>query len=77
MEFEEDPVQLAMVATSPSSSTNSEVCSNCNDMYQKLLSEYVAERNKFQKARSEVAGYQITLESLEAKILTHEDNEVA
>lgn len=77
MEFEENSVQLVMVATLPSSSTISEVCSNCNDMYQKLLSEYVAERNKFQKARSEIAGYQLTLESMEAKILTHENNEVA
>lgn len=77
MEFEEDHVQLAMVATSPSSSTISEVCSKCNDMYQKLLSEYVAERDKFQRARSEIAGYQLTLESMEAKIITHENNEVA
>jgi hypothetical protein len=76
MEFEEDHVQLAMLATSPSTSTISEVCSNCNDMYQKLLNEYVDERNKFQKARSEIAGYQLTLESIEAKILTHENNEV-
>jgi hypothetical protein len=77
MEFEEAPVQLAMVAASPSSSTNSEVCSKCNDMYQKLLSEYVAERDKFQKARAEITDYQLTLESMEAKILTHENNEVA
>jgi hypothetical protein len=71
MEFEEDHVQLAMVATI------SEVCSKCNDMYQKLLSEYVAERDKFQRARSEIAGYQLTLVSMEAKIITHEKNEVA
>ena len=77
LESEDDPVLLAMVATSPSSSPISEVCSNCHDFYQKLLSNYVYERDNCVKARSEVAGYQITLESMEAKILTHENNEMA
>ena len=67
----------AMLATAPSSSTTSEVCSKCNNVYQKLLTEYVTERDNFRKARAEVAGYQLTLESMEAKIITHENNEVA
>ncbi|WP_254485959.1 hypothetical protein, partial [Salmonella enterica] len=35
------------------------------------------ERDNCIRARSEVAGYQITLESVEAKIITHENNEMA
>ena len=46
-------------------------------MYQKLLSDYETDRNNLGTVRSENLGYQITLESLEAKILTHERNEVA
>ena len=43
----------------------------------KLLNSYVIERDNCVKARAEVAGYQITLESMEAKILAHETNKVA
>ena len=77
MENEDAPVQLAMMATSPSSSNISEVCSKCSNFYQKLLKEYETERDNCRKARSEVACYQLTLDSMEAKILTHEHNEVA
>ncbi|PWA75658.1 ribonuclease H-like domain-containing protein [Artemisia annua] len=77
MENEDAPVLLALVATAPTSSTATEVCSKCNNVYQKVLSDYVSERDKHNKARSEVLGYQLTLESLEAKIITHENNEVA
>ena len=77
MESEEEPVQLAMMATSPSSSTISEVRSKCSNSYQKLLKEYETERDNYRRARSEIAGYQLTLESMEANIFTHENNEVA
>lgn len=77
MESEEESVQLAMMATSPSSSTISEVCSKCSNSYQKMLKEYETERDNYRRARSEIAGYQLTLESMEAKIITHENNEVA
>ena len=77
MESEEEHVQLAMMATSPSSSTISEVCSKCSNSYQKMLKEYETERDNYRMARSEIAGYQLTLESMEAKIITHENNEVA
>jgi hypothetical protein len=77
MESEEEPAQLAMMATSPSSSTISEVCSKCSNSYQKMLKEYETERDNYRRARSKIAGYQLTLESMEAKIITHENNEVA
>ena len=42
-----------------------------------MLKEYETERDNYRRARSEIAGYQLTLESMEAKIITHENNEVA
>ena len=66
-----------MVDTSPSQSTATEVCSKCEKVHLNLLKEYETERDKARQARLEVVGYQLTLESLEAKILTHERNEVA
>ena len=65
------------MATSPSSSTISEVCSKCSNSYRKMLKEYETERDNYRRARSEIADYQLTLESMEAKIITHENNEVA
>ncbi|PWA82283.1 ribonuclease H-like domain-containing protein [Artemisia annua] len=66
MESEDEPVLLALVATSPTSPTATEV-----------LNDYVFERDKHNKSRTEVLGYQLTLESMEAKIITHENNELA
>ncbi|GJT31314.1 putative ribonuclease H-like domain-containing protein [Tanacetum coccineum] len=67
------PVSLALMAT------NSEVpyCSKCSKSYKLLLENYQKERDNFQKARSEILGYQMSLESLEVILKTHEKNEYA
>ncbi|GJY94628.1 putative ribonuclease H-like domain-containing protein [Tanacetum coccineum] len=59
--------------------TNSEVpyCSKCSKSYKQLLENYQTERDNFQKARSEILGYQMSLESLEVILRTHEKNEYA
>ncbi|GJW17410.1 putative ribonuclease H-like domain-containing protein [Tanacetum coccineum] len=66
-------VSLALMAT------NSEVpyCSKCSKSYKKLLESYQTERDNFQKARTEILGYQMSLESLEVILKTHEKNEYA
>ncbi|GJR14985.1 ribonuclease H-like domain-containing protein [Tanacetum coccineum] len=67
------PVSLALMAT------NSEVpyCSKCSKSYKKLLESYQTERDNFQRARTEILGYQMSLESLEVMLKTHEKNEYA
>ncbi|GJR74698.1 ribonuclease H-like domain-containing protein [Tanacetum coccineum] len=45
--------------------------------YKKLLESYQTERDNFQKARTEILGYQMSLESLEVILKTHEKNEYA
>ncbi|GJU40835.1 putative RNA-directed DNA polymerase [Tanacetum coccineum] len=78
-EVDNAPVALALMATSSTDSSNSEVpyCSNCSKSYKKLLNDYQTERDNFQRARSEIQGYQLSLESLEVIIRTHEKNEYA
>ncbi|GJZ33858.1 hypothetical protein Tco_0579294, partial [Tanacetum coccineum] len=70
---DEVPVSLALMAT------NSEVpyCSKCSKSYKLLLENYQKERENFQKARSKILGYQMSLESLEVILKTHENNEYA
>ncbi|GJT21739.1 ribonuclease H-like domain-containing protein [Tanacetum coccineum] len=70
---DDTPVSLALMAT------NSEVpyCSKCSKSYKKLLENYQTERDNFQKARTEILGYQMSLESLEVILKTHEKNEYA
>ncbi|GJS71302.1 putative ribonuclease H-like domain-containing protein [Tanacetum coccineum] len=70
---DDTPVSLALMAT------NSEVpyCSKCSKSYKQLLANYQTERDNFQKARSEILGYQMSLESLEVILKTHEKNEYA
>ncbi|GJV02970.1 ribonuclease H-like domain-containing protein [Tanacetum coccineum] len=67
------PISLALMAT------NSEVpyCSKCSKSYKKLLESYQTERDNFQRARTEILGYQMSLESLEVMLKTHEKNEYA
>ncbi|GJW05469.1 hypothetical protein Tco_1564325 [Tanacetum coccineum] len=67
------PASLALMAT------KSEVpyCSKCSKSYKQLLENYQTERDNFQKARSEILGYQMSLESLEVMLKTHEKNEYA
>ncbi|GKB27700.1 putative ribonuclease H-like domain-containing protein [Tanacetum coccineum] len=78
-EVDNAPVALALMATSSTDSSNSEVpyCSNCSKSYKKLLNDYQTERDNFQRARLEIQGYQLSLESLEVIIRTHEKNEYA
>ncbi|GJX21053.1 hypothetical protein Tco_0223730 [Tanacetum coccineum] len=68
---DDTPVSLALMAT------NSEVpyCSKCSKSYKKLLENYQTERDNFQKAMTEILGYQMSLESLEVMLKTHEKNE--
>ncbi|GJS06935.1 hypothetical protein Tco_0363731 [Tanacetum coccineum] len=70
---DDTPVSLALMAT------NSEVpyCSKCSKSYKLLLENYQKERDNFQRARTEILGYQMSLESLEVILKTHEKNEYA
>ncbi|GJX31504.1 putative ribonuclease H-like domain-containing protein [Tanacetum coccineum] len=52
-------------------------CSNALIPYKKLLNDYQTEKDNFQRARLEIQGYQLSLESLEVIIRTHEKNEYA
>ncbi|GKA73923.1 putative ribonuclease H-like domain-containing protein [Tanacetum coccineum] len=65
-EADNAPVALALMATSSTDSSNSEVpyCSNCSKSYKKLLNDYQTERDNFQRARLEIQGYQLSLESM-------------
>ncbi|GKA95178.1 hypothetical protein Tco_0817216 [Tanacetum coccineum] len=78
-EADNAPVALALMATSSTDSSNSVVpyYSNCSKSYKKLLNDYQTERDNFKKARLEIQGYQLSLESLEVIIRTHEKNEYA
>lgn len=60
LEDEDDSTLLALVATSSTPPNTTEVCSKCSDVYKKVLDNYVSERDKHNKARSEVLGYQLT-----------------
>ncbi|GJU43500.1 putative ribonuclease H-like domain-containing protein [Tanacetum coccineum] len=80
--FEVEPVNHALMAISSSnslSSSDSEVqkCSKCLESFKCLQKNYDTEREKHNKAKLEIRGYEIALESLEARILGHEKNELA
>ncbi|GJZ71056.1 putative ribonuclease H-like domain-containing protein, partial [Tanacetum coccineum] len=78
-----EPVTLALMAASSfsdstiSSNTDVPCCSNYSESYQLLLKNYETEKEGHQTAKLEIYGYQVTLESLEAMILTHQKNEYA
>ncbi|GKA80807.1 hypothetical protein Tco_0787499, partial [Tanacetum coccineum] len=82
-DFEEEPVNYALMAissSSSSSSSDSEVqkCSKkCLESFKCLQKNYDTEREKHNKAKLEIRGYEIALESLESRILGHEKNELA
>ncbi|GJU32949.1 ribonuclease H-like domain-containing protein [Tanacetum coccineum] len=52
-------------------------CSKCLESFKCLQKNYDTEREKHNKAKLEIRGYEIALESLEARILGHEKNELA
>ncbi|GJU14550.1 hypothetical protein Tco_1142516 [Tanacetum coccineum] len=63
-----------------SSSSDSEVqkCSKqCLESFKTLQKNYDTKREKHNKAKLEIRGYEIALESLESRILGHEKNELA
>ncbi|GJX66560.1 ribonuclease H-like domain-containing protein [Tanacetum coccineum] len=82
-DFEVEPVNYALMAissSSSSSSSDSEVqkCSKqCLESFKTLQKNYDTEREKHNKAKLEIKGYEIALESLESRILRHEKNELA
>ncbi|GKD25305.1 ribonuclease H-like domain-containing protein [Tanacetum coccineum] len=81
-DFEVEPVNYALMAissSSSSSSSDSEVqkCSKCLESFKCLQKNYDTEREKHNKAKLEIRGYEIALESLESRILGHEKNELA
>ncbi|GKD50833.1 hypothetical protein Tco_1279809 [Tanacetum coccineum] len=76
-DFEVEPVNYALMAissSSSSSSSDSEVqqCSKCLESFKCLQKNYDTEREKHNKAKLEIRGYEITLESLESMIIGHE-----
>ncbi|GJW64892.1 ribonuclease H-like domain-containing protein [Tanacetum coccineum] len=81
-DFEVEPVNYALMAISSSnssSSSDSEVqkCSKCLESFKCLQKNYDTKREKHNKAKLEIKGYEIALKSLEARILGHEKNELA
>ncbi|GJS85029.1 hypothetical protein Tco_0751570 [Tanacetum coccineum] len=71
---------MAISSSSSSSSSENKVqnCSKqCLESFKCLQKNYDTEREKHNKAKLEIRGYEIALESLEARILGHEKNELA
>ncbi|GJV40141.1 hypothetical protein Tco_1418581 [Tanacetum coccineum] len=70
---------MAISLFSSSSSSDSEVqqCSKCLESFKCLQKNYDTEREKHNKAKLEIRGYEIALESLESRIIGHEKNELA
>ncbi|GKE26069.1 hypothetical protein Tco_1441453 [Tanacetum coccineum] len=69
---------MAISSSSSSSSSENKVqnCSKCLESFKCLQKNYDTEREKHNKAKLEIRGYEIALESLEARILGHEKNEL-
>ncbi|GKF37318.1 hypothetical protein Tco_0114076 [Tanacetum coccineum] len=82
-DFEVQPVNYALMAISSSSSSSSsdnelQKCSKqCLESFKTLQKNYDNEREKHSRARLEIQGYELALESLESRILVHEKNELA
>ncbi|GJS43281.1 ribonuclease H-like domain-containing protein [Tanacetum coccineum] len=82
-DFEVEPVNYALMAISSSSSSSSsdnevQKCSKqCLESFKTLQKNYDSEREKHSRARLEIQGYELALESLESRILVHEKNELA
>ncbi|GJS42044.1 ribonuclease H-like domain-containing protein [Tanacetum coccineum] len=82
-DFEVKPVNYALMAisfSSSSSSSDNEVqkCSKqCLESFKTLQKNYDSEREKHSKAKLEIQGYELALESLKSRVLVHEKNELA
>ncbi|GJW99147.1 hypothetical protein Tco_0180955 [Tanacetum coccineum] len=71
---------MAISLSNLSSSSDSEVqkySKQCLESFKCLQKNYDTEREKHNKAKLEIRGYEIALESLESRILGHEKNELA
>ncbi|GJZ47043.1 ribonuclease H-like domain-containing protein [Tanacetum coccineum] len=71
---------MAISSSSSSSSSDNEVqnCSKqCLESFKTLQKNFDSEREKHNRARLEIQGYELALESLESRILGHEKNELA
>ncbi|GJR82683.1 putative ribonuclease H-like domain-containing protein [Tanacetum coccineum] len=71
---------MAISSSSSSSSSDKEVqnCSKqCLESFKTLQKNFDSEREKHSRARLEIQGYELALESLESRILEHEKNELA
>ncbi|GJU35949.1 ribonuclease H-like domain-containing protein [Tanacetum coccineum] len=79
----DEPVNYALMAISSSSSSSSsknkvQNCSKqCLESFKTLQKNFDSEREKHNRARLEIQGYELALESLESRILRHEKNELA
>ncbi|GJV40706.1 retrovirus-related pol polyprotein from transposon TNT 1-94 [Tanacetum coccineum] len=82
-DFEVEPVNYALMAISSSSSSSSsdnevQKCSKqCIESFKTLQNNSDSEREKHSRARLEIQGYELALESLESRILVHDKNELA
>ncbi|GKA14609.1 hypothetical protein Tco_0694255 [Tanacetum coccineum] len=81
-DFDLELVNYALMAISSSilsSSSDSKVqqCPKCLESFKCLQKNYDTEREKHNKAKLEIRGYEIALESLESKIIGHEKKELA
>ncbi|GKC60463.1 hypothetical protein Tco_1088061 [Tanacetum coccineum] len=71
---------MAISSSSSSSSSDKEVqnCSKkCVESFKSLQKNFDNEREKHNRARLEIQGYELALESLESRILGHERNELS
>ncbi|GKA47391.1 hypothetical protein Tco_0740274 [Tanacetum coccineum] len=78
---EEGPTNFSLMAYTSQSSSSSDfevhTCSkDCLKSYETLQKQYDQQREALKKSNLEIIGYQIGLESLEARIVIHEKNEV-
>ncbi|GJS18546.1 putative ribonuclease H-like domain-containing protein [Tanacetum coccineum] len=82
-DFDIRPVNYALMAisySSSSSSSDNEVqnCSKqCLESFKTLQKNFDSEREKHSRARLEIQGYELALESLKSRIIGHEKNELA
>ncbi|GJX18532.1 putative ribonuclease H-like domain-containing protein [Tanacetum coccineum] len=82
-DFKLEPINYALMAISSSSSSSSsdnevQNCSKqCVESFKSLQKNFDSEREKHNRSRLEIQGYEIALESLESRILGHEMNELA
>ncbi|GJZ04465.1 hypothetical protein Tco_0537740 [Tanacetum coccineum] len=82
-DFDVGPVNYALMAISSSSSSSSsdnevQNCSKqCLESFKTLQKNFDSEREKHSRARLEIQGYELALESLESRIIRHEKNELA